>query len=792
MDPRRPGRLAALLVLAALVALVALRLSAFGILDPWELNAADAARNLAEGDGAEAEGPPLGRWVAAVGFALLGTTELAGRLPIALAGLASLLALYFLVARGAGRRAGVYAAIVAATTPLFLLNARQMLGLAPAFLAETMVGLCAASAVFWPVGQRDASVRRRGWATVAWLVGATASAVLAAFASGAMLGVLPPLAAVAIAAGLAGALTSPDARRSAAAWTVAAGATFVALVLVREVAMDAAHYSPWLGGKPRGGEPPAFGSVLESVFHTFAPWSALLLIALGRMLVPGAPPAAGGREPDTDLRRVVVLWAAFGYGALTVYLSRYGMASWTAVAPLAAACALLLRDVERSDEAWWPAAVVATLFVVLLIRDFGLYPGSPLAALPVEALDVPEVFNPRTAWTMAFAAFALTVVLCFGAPQGLTFARAFGPYRRLIERGRSERGVALRLAAGGVVTLGLLIAGLLAWLEPAWLPLTVLTRKVAMGAALLIFPVLPVTVAIAPVAFFLVAKLGRLRTLPVLAAALAAGGYMAHGFLPALSAHYSPRRIYDTYNRMASEAEPLGEYRVGSRGAAYYARGDVRELGSQADLIRFLTEGDGRRWAVMPTEELPAINRRYRKKSGRHLYVADATSGRAILAANRAVSDHPDENFLAKVVLDAPRTVDHPVGANFDGKIELVGYDLELPRRKHVGAGEKFRIRWHWKVLDRISGSWQVFVHIERGPSRLNGDHDPVDGKYPVSLWEVGDVILDEQELTVPAHFAPGDYQIMVGFWIGERRLEVIEGPADDGNRVRAGVLRVR
>jgi hypothetical protein len=313
-----------------------------------------------------------------------------------------------------------------------------------------------------------------------------------------------------------------------------------------------------------------------------------------------------------------------------------------------------------------------------------------------------------------------------------------------------------------------------------------------MGLALAVLPGIPAAVLMTQVALVLVGKLGALRGLPVLVAALATGAYVSHGFMPALSAHYSPRHIYDAYNRLAAEGEPLGEYRVGRRAAAYYARGEVQELGSQDALLRFLTQGDGRRWAVLPADDLPTINRQYRQQTGDHLYLADATSGRAILAATQPVEGVDNQNFLAKVILDAPRKTQHPVGAIYDHKIELIGYDLELPRGDHVGAGESFVVRWHWRAIDRVPGSWQVFVHMERGPSRLNGDHEPVDGKYPVRMWQKGDIVLDEQKLTVPAHFAPGDYPIFVGFWAGDNRLEVVEGSQDDSNRVRAGVLRVR
>ena len=85
-----------------------------------------------------------------------------------------------------------------------------------------------------------------------------------------------------------------------------------------------------------------------------------------------------------------------------------------------------------------------------------------------------------------------------------------------------------------------------------------------------------------------------------------------------------------------------------------------------------------------------------------------------------------------------------------------------------------------------------AFVHIDANAVRIHGDHDPVDGKYPVRLWNEGDVIVDRQRLEVPPNYASGSYTIFVGFYSGEARMVVKSGPKDDANRVNAGVLRIR
>src|SRR5690606_6005413 len=95
----------------------------------------------------------------------------------------------------------------------------------------------------------------------------------------------------------------------------------------------------------------------------------------------------------------LVVWAALGFCAQTVYLSRFGSATFLPVVALAGAIALLLRDVERAQRGSWAAGVVALLLSVLLLRDFRGYPGSPVAGLALDELVLPEGFVRSSEWS---------------------------------------------------------------------------------------------------------------------------------------------------------------------------------------------------------------------------------------------------------------------------------------------------------------------------------------------------------------------------------------------------------
>jgi hypothetical protein len=384
----------------------------------------------------------------------------------------------------------------------------------------------------------------------------------------------------------------------------------------------------------------------------------------------------------------------------------------------------------------------------------------------------------------------------------------------------------LRLAAlvlGGIaVTLG--ATGLVVWLAKlnvsarargAMMLVAWLAIGFAIGAFVLSLPISSLVVRVGRVLLFVpigvlgayaavrglrygFMRLGENALVPMMVASLAFGGYVALGFEPDLSQHFSPREVYDTYNALAQDAEPLGEYRVGGRAAAYYARGTIEEITDETAAVNFLMR-DGRVWLAFRADDLAGLDRAYRRRTaseghpGRHLFVADARSARVLLATNSPIVGRADENYLVGAVLDAvPSTMQHPVHCNFDRRVELVGYDLESPRPDTAGPGQAFAITWYWRSIAPVPAGYQIFLHVDGYGQRLNGDHEPVQGHYPVRLWDEGDVVVDRQELRVPANFPAGDYQYFIGFYSGETRLEILEGREDDVNRCIAGTLHVR
>jgi hypothetical protein len=126
---------------------------------------------------------------------------------------------------------------------------------------------------------------------------------------------------------------------------------------------------------------------------------------------------------------------------------------------------------------------------------------------------------------------------------------------------------------------------------------------------------------------------------------------------------------------------------------------------------------------------------------------------------------------------------------DFDGKVELVGYDVPA----ELDRGRTFKITMYYLVKAPIGGAYKVFIHFDGPGNRFNGDHVPLEGKFPTNYWVPGYYIIDEHDMEPDrSTTVPGWYQIYTGFWLGDQRLKAISGNNDGENRVKIGAVRVK
>ena len=322
---------------------------------------------------------------------------------------------------------------------------------------------------------------------------------------------------------------------------------------------------------------------------------------------------------------------------------------------------------------------------------------------------------------------------------------------------------------------------------------------------------LPLGLALAPVALMvlrdgfrlLVARSRLPRGAGTAAAGLVAGLILGFGYYPALAAQLSPREVFESYQRLREEGEPLAVLGVRGRAATYYHGGEVQTLPDVGRAFMWLAAEPGapiapppseRRWLVTRAEELPKLNSLFRKKTGRNVPVLDGRSSQILLVSSD-LGGRPNESWLGRMVLDAPpASIARPVSARFEDQLEALGWEIVDGDGRVVDSvvpQRKFHLRTYYRVLRPISTSWKMFIHIDGLQRRYNGDHAVLEGRYPMSLWQPGDIIVDEHEVVLEPNFGPGEYTLYFGFFSGDNRFEVTEG-AHHEDRVLGGALRVR
>jgi hypothetical protein len=286
-------------------------------------------------------------------------------------------------------------------------------------------------------------------------------------------------------------------------------------------------------------------------------------------------------------------------------------------------------------------------------------------------------------------------------------------------------------------------------------------------------------------------------------------------YIPALSEHLSPRGVWAVIKQMRRPHERVARYggSIEERNAGYYADFPVTDIETEAEAVEWLRAGTptNRRFLLVDARVFSRLNRAYRNAqpqgmrnnipvldaSNSNLYVAASDAGergsrnpldQIVMSQDRLLTRH--DHWHAHGTYESGRFVEQP--ARFDDSIEFLGYNLDSKGMSYVPVGGSFKIKYHFRVLREIAGSWQIFVHVDGQCPRINGDHEPAGGRYPVSNWLPGDIIHDEQEITIPGYCRAGTYSIFIGFFQGDTRMRVSGGDHDRENRVVAARIVVR
>lgn len=286
----------------------------------------------------------------------------------------------------------------------------------------------------------------------------------------------------------------------------------------------------------------------------------------------------------------------------------------------------------------------------------------------------------------------------------------------------------------------------------------------------------------------------------VLAGALS-GVVLAFGYYPGLAAQLSPKEAFETLSRISKPDEALGLLGVRGRAAAYYGSGQVTTFGDPGRAFAWLAGEETaaeklsgpRRWLLFKSDDLPS--------STRSTASAPARTSLSSTAAPARFSSLPTTRAARKTRTRSRRSCStrrppsHVVDASFRDELTTLGWDVVdasgavvdgvVPQTAYKKSA------FYYRVDQPISGTWKAFVHIDGFGRRYNGDHAVLEGRYPMNLWNPGDIIVDELAFQLEPNFMPGDYTVFFGFFSGDTRYGVVRGAAQD-NRVVGGPLHVR
>jgi hypothetical protein len=117
--------------------------------------------------------------------------------------------------------------------------------------------------------------------------------------------------------------------------------------------------------------------------------------------------------------------------------------------------------------------------------------------------------------------------------------------------------------------------------------------------------------------------------------------------------------------------------------------------------------------------------------------------------------------------------VQHIQSARLDDAVLFLGYDIEGDFK----PGQTVHLTLFWQALQGIEKDYTVFTHLVDGEGNIWGqkDNPPVDGFYPTTQWEKGEIVRDQYNLVISPDAPLGEYWIEVGMYLAEtgERLKV-------------------
>jgi len=147
------------------------------------------------------------------------------------------------------------------------------------------------------------------------------------------------------------------------------------------------------------------------------------------------------------------------------------------------------------------------------------------------------------------------------------------------------------------------------------------------------------------------------------------------------------------------------------------------------------------------------------------------TAGAGCFGERVAPPTEEDTKEINKHVLSDVPQIKFPSGVKVSDRAQYLGANISVDT---IIPGESFQVTHYWKVLKKI-GKWNLFTHVDGldGKNFVNVDHRAVGDRYPARYWQIGEIIEDTHEITLPLKWTATHASILTGLWRGSRRLKV-------------------
>jgi hypothetical protein len=136
----------------------------------------------------------------------------------------------------------------------------------------------------------------------------------------------------------------------------------------------------------------------------------------------------------------------------------------------------------------------------------------------------------------------------------------------------------------------------------------------------------------------------------------------------------------------------------------------------------------------------------------------------------------------------------HPTGNILGDQITLLGFNLTDTNGTPLDVWQpvplNLQLILYWQAQRIPDADYTVFVHLLDPSGNLITQFDgpPAGGAYPTSLWDPGEIIVDERLIS---NLTPGHYTLQIGLYQPDRGERLSVGGSPDGT-ITLGEFQVK